>query len=288
VTTTKENTIMQKASSSPVTVGGVSPTLVGPDKDMKEIYLLSGLILFLAVVVAAFWYYSQSDEPFHTGRPSDTVTNAQVATTLHAQSGASPSVSAPALHIEAIPVATRSSDVLHDDVYFEIGRKGLTDDGRAALQKHAEFLKNEEDWGILVQGYTDQQGSMSYNKTLGFKRAETVKQQLMALGVPETAIRIVSLGEEGALCIDTSDTCRRMNRRVHLEIRKVGREHMTIPAAATPPAMEDAISSPIISGSQPDSSEMTGDGQLREATTALPEALPDPSLDAPVPQNGPQ
>ena len=79
---------------------------------------------------------------------------------------------------------------------------------------------------------------MSFNKVLGMKRAETVKQALMAMGVPETSIRTVSLGEEGALCIDTSDVCRRMNRRVHLEMRKIGQEHLVIPTLAVEPATD--------------------------------------------------
>jgi peptidoglycan-associated lipoprotein len=154
------------------------------------------------------------------------------------------SSSIPTTRVEMTPVATRSTDILHDDIYFEIGRKGLTDDGKAALQRHAEFLKSERDWGILLQGYTDQQGSMSFNKILGMKRAETVKQQLIALGVPESAIRTVSLGEEGALCIDNSDVCRQMNRRVHLEMRKIGQEHLVIPRVAdetTPASLDTGI-----------------------------------------------
>ena len=85
--------------------------------------------------------------------------------------------------------------------------------------------------GVLVQGYTDQQGSSTYNMTLGMKRAETVKQELIKAGVAEQQIKAVSLGEEGVLCIDRSDACRQMNRRVHLEIRTIGLEHMVEPVA---------------------------------------------------------
>jgi peptidoglycan-associated lipoprotein len=35
------------------------------------------------------------------------------------------------------------------------------------------------------------------------------------------------------LCVDSSDVCRRMSRRVHLEFRKIGLEHMAAPAGAT-------------------------------------------------------
>jgi peptidoglycan-associated lipoprotein len=225
---------MHKAPAASVSSGQVAPTVIGPDKDSKEIYLVSGLVMFLAVVVAAFWFYSQSDE---TGVTTASRSSTSVETFSGAQ--ASQIMARQSDLIEAAPVATRSSDILHDDIFFEIGRKGLTDDGKAALLRHAEFLKNEPDWGILLQGYTDQQGSISYNKALGLKRAETVKQQLMSLGIPETTIRTVSLGEEGALCLDASDICRRMNRRVHLELRKVGQEHMILPAVMTSPVMDD-------------------------------------------------
>ena len=230
---------MQKTPTAAVSAGPVTPTIVGPDKDMKDVYILSGLVFFLAVVIAAFWYYSQADEAAHSNRSTEALDRTQVSQVLKTSADSAP-VPVPVLatHVDAASLATRSKDILHDDIQFEIGRKGLSDDGKAALQRHAEFLKSEPDWGILLQGYTDQQGSMSFNKILGLKRAEAVKQQLMALGVPETSIRTVSLGEEGALCIDNSDVCRRMNRRVHLEIRKVGQEHMVFPTVAVETATD--------------------------------------------------
>jgi len=121
-------------------------------------------------------------------------------------------------------------DIIHSDVYFEAGRKGLTDEGKAQILAQADLLKQHHDYGVLIQGHTDQQGSASYNMKLGLKRAETVKAELLNAGVAEHQMKVVSLGEEGVLCIDNSDTCRHMNRRVHLEIRKIGQEHMAAPA----------------------------------------------------------
>lgn len=272
---------MQKAPTASVSSGQVAPTIIGPDRDMKEMYMVSGLVLFLAVVVAAFWYYSQADEAAHTNQATSALSTTQVATALTTQTDATPlTASVPTVHIQDSPIATRSTDVLHDDIFFEINRKGLTDDGKAALQKHAEFLKNESDWGVLVQGHTDQQGSLSFNKILGLKRAETVKQHLMALGVPETAIRTVSLGEEGALCVDSSDTCRRMNRRVHLELRRIGQEHMVIPAVAIPAGIDTTTDSvdPI---SQVDDSIVAEDSLL-ESSTPSSEVIPTPPVEQSV------
>ena len=249
---------MQKSPTATVSAGPVAPTIVGPDRDMKDVYILSGLIGFLALVVAAFWYYSQADEAAHSTRSVEALDSTQVSQVLKDSTDqVTVSATMPITRVETTPLATRSTDILHDDIQFEIGRKGLSDDGKAALQRHAEFLKNEPDWGVLLQGYTDQQGSRNFNKILGMKRAETVKQHLISLGVPESAIRTVSLGEEGALCIDQSDVCRQRNRRVHVEMRKIGQEHMVVPAITTEP-VTDSLSnrSGLSSESAPiDSSE---------------------------------
>jgi peptidoglycan-associated lipoprotein len=248
---------MQKTPTATVSSGAVTPTIVGPDKDMKEIYVLGGLVLFLALVVAGFWYYSQADEAAHSTQQAQGLDNAQIAQVLTSRPDAAPlGGTSVTTQIDAAPIASRSSDVLHDDIFFEIGRKGLNEDARAALQRHADFLTQETDWGVLLQGYTDQQGSAHYNKILGEKRAESVKQQLMALGVSESAIRTVSLGEEGALCIDQSDTCRRINRRVHLELRKIGRDHLVIPTVAAPEILDIQPADPALSQEE---SSMTSD-----------------------------
>jgi peptidoglycan-associated lipoprotein len=248
----KENTTMQKTPAATVNAGPVTPMIVGPDKDRKDVYILSGLVFFLAIVLAAFWYYSQADEAAHSIHSSEAFDSTDVSSGFKTSTDRSPdSPPVAAAPAQTILRAIGSTDILHDDIQFEIGRKGLSDDGKAALQRHADFLKQEPDWGILLQGYTDQQGSMSFNKILGQKRAETVKQHLIVLGVPESSIRTVSLGEEGALCIDHSDICRRMNRRVHLEMRKVGQEHLLIPTVAVEPATEQEGTGPTSETFQP-------------------------------------
>jgi peptidoglycan-associated lipoprotein len=153
------------------------------------------------------------------------LTDTQVSTLLKNQSATSP-LSEPLTKAVATKASAATGDVVHTDIYFEVGRKGLTDEARSILATQAEILKKDADLGLLVQGYTDQQGSAGYNKKLGLMRAETVKAELMSAGVAEHQITVVSLGKEGVLCIDNSDVCRHMNRRVHLEMRKIGQEHM--------------------------------------------------------------
>ena len=244
---------MQKGPSQ-ITSGNIAPSISGPRKD-KEVLVVSGLVVSLAAVIGAFWYYSSTEQT----TTHDSLNGSQVTEALkHPQPVITP-VSVSRSTMEEAPAAAKPG-ILHTDLYFEVGRKGLTDEARAVLQAQASLLKKDANLGVLVQGYTDHQGSTSYNMKLGMKRAETVKTELMNAGVAEHQIKTVSLGKDGVLCIDMSDICRQMNRRVHLEIRPIGEEHMRAPVVATTPA--------------PDSTQVTvGPGQSTEAEGSLIDSL---------------
>ena len=222
---------MQNPSSS-VSSGNISPAIVGSDKGAKEVYIIGGAVLIVAVAIGAGWYFSGQGQSYASKAPAETLTNAQVTNVL--KTSTTPRVE-PILHNQIVPASSYKSDSIHTDIYFEVGRKGLTDDAKAILATQADLANNDPDLGILVQGYTDQQGSASYNHKLGLMRAEKVKEFLVGQGVSEQAIKVVSLGKDGALCLDSSDVCRNINRRVHLEIRKIGKEHMMLPTVATEP-----------------------------------------------------
>jgi peptidoglycan-associated lipoprotein len=262
---------MQKPSS-PVSSGNISPAIVGPDKGTKEVYVVGGLVLSLAIVIGAFWFYSQ-DLAVSSARSNDQLTDNQVATMLQHTNATSPA-SEPLTKAVVAGSAGTIGDIAHSDIYFEVGRKGLTDEAKSILTAQAEVLKQDPDWGLLVQGYTDQQGSASYNKKLGLMRAEKVKEHLIGLGVSEQAIKVVSLGKEGVLCIDNSDVCRHMNRRVHLEMRKIGQAHMILPIVATDPKTTEPIQS-----ANDQNSNTEDHGSLTESL--LP-SLTDPSATDPA------
>jgi peptidoglycan-associated lipoprotein len=265
---------MQKPSSS-VSSENISPAIVGPSKDSKEVYVIGGLVLILAIAIGAVWFYSQELVVPSANSSNSQLTDKQVSTMLKNTSATSP-LSEPIVHNQMVPASPYKSDSIHTDIYFEVGRKGLTDDAKAILATQAELAKNDPDLGILVQGYTDQQGSISYNNKLGLMRAEKVKQYLVDLGVSDQVIKAVSLGKDGALCLDNSDVCRNMNRRVHLEIRKIGKDHMILPTVATEPKTAEPIQSA-------DDQNANTDGHGSVADNLLP-SLTDPPATDPSPQ----
>ena len=252
---------MQKGPSQ-VSSGNIAPAISGPNKD-KDVFVLAGLVLFLAGLTGAAWYYSQSQDQLGITSSSEKIESANVSEILK-KSGALNQAEASTTSTPVTASLAGLSDIIHTDVYFEVGRKGLTDEGKGQLTAQAEMLKQHQEYGVLIQGYTDPQGSASFNKKLGLQRAETVKTELLNAGVAEHRMKVVSLGEEGVLCVDNSDLCRHMNRRVHLEIRNIGQEHMATPALSTT-TFVDPAESRIDSSSKAEET-----GSLLESPLPLP------------------
>ena len=171
----------------------------------REIVMLVGVLMLVAVgTLTTYWVRSRSAEA--AGENAPTVTTAVVAERPLRVSAPTP-----------IP-----ADTLHADVYFDFKSVRLRADAVRTLQATAEGLDPASTWGVLVQGYADHQGSADYNRLLALRRAETVKQFLVELGVPERAVKVATVGSEGLLCEEATRECQQLNRRVHLEVRKLG------------------------------------------------------------------
>ncbi|MGI2205248.1 OmpA family protein [Shewanella oncorhynchi] len=80
-------------------------------------------------------------------------------------------------------------------LYFEYDSVGYADSEAAQdiLQKHRDFLLKTKG-RVLVVGYADISGSAGYNLALGRKRAERVKSELVAQGIPSELVSVVSFG----------------------------------------------------------------------------------------------
>ena len=179
----------------------------------REIAFLVAVLAVVAIgMVATYWVRSRNAEA--SNQPAAT-------TSVPAEAPARARVVAPA---PALP----ESEAVHTDIYFDFKSTRLRADAARLLQDKAAEMERTSTWAVLIQGYADIQGPVEYNRLLAQRRAETVKQFLVELGVPETSIKIVTIGKEGALCDDPSRECQQLNRRVHVEIRKMVR------AAAAP------------------------------------------------------
>jgi len=101
------------------------------------------------------------------------------------------------------------------DVFFEYDSADLSDASRTSLQKNADWLRRWVSTTITVEGHADSRGTNEYNLALAERRASSVRDYLVSLGVPVTRISIVSKGEEQPFCTDDVESCFSQNRRGH-------------------------------------------------------------------------
>ncbi|HCX33268.1 MAG TPA: peptidoglycan-associated lipoprotein Pal [Rhodocyclaceae bacterium] len=101
-------------------------------------------------------------------------------------------------------------------VFFEFDSFAIKDEFKPLIEAHAKFLLSHSTIRMLIQGNADERGSREYNLALGQKRADAVKSVLMLLGVKESQIESVSLGEEKPRNPGHDDSAWAENRRVDL------------------------------------------------------------------------
>ncbi|HLG49449.1 MAG TPA: peptidoglycan-associated lipoprotein Pal [Reyranella sp.] len=83
-----------------------------------------------------------------------------------------------------------------DRVFFDTDLSNIREDGRGTLAKQAEWLKKYTNYPITIEGKCDERGTREYNLALGERRANAVRQYLVAQGIPASRIKTISYGKE--------------------------------------------------------------------------------------------
>ena len=98
-------------------------------------------------------------------------------------------------------------------VYFEYDKSTLNSESQTILRKQADFLRIYPSLKIIVEGHCDERGTREYNLALGDRRAVAVRDFLVASGINESRIKIISYGKEKPLVGGSNTTSWAMNRR---------------------------------------------------------------------------
>jgi outer membrane protein OmpA-like peptidoglycan-associated protein len=106
------------------------------------------------------------------------------------------------------------------DVHFVLDKTDLGPDAADLLHADAGILKDAfkqfSRATVNLEGYCDDVGTDAYNFALAWKRAEAVKQALVADGIDSKKMTISSHGKMESPCQKGDEACREKNRRVHL------------------------------------------------------------------------
>ncbi len=103
---------------------------------------------------------------------------------------------------------------------FVVNSAVVTEDSNAKLKELTELLKAYPNAKLIIEGHASSDGSMAYNQTLSEKRANSVKEALISMGVDASRLETVAYGETRPSADNKTAAGRAANRRVKFE-RKV-------------------------------------------------------------------
>ncbi|PRB77142.1 OmpA family protein [Pseudomonas sp. MYb185] len=104
------------------------------------------------------------------------------------------------------------------DVKFDFDRDTIRPEFRQDIQSLAEFMKTYPSVTTTVEGHTDSVGTDAYNQNLSERRANSVREALIAEGVESSRVNAVGHGESRPIADNATDDGRAMNRRVEAEV----------------------------------------------------------------------
>lgn len=114
------------------------------------------------------------------------------------------------------PKEIKRGRVVLRGVNFEFGSAVLTGDSYAILERVYESLREWPEIEVEIRGHTDSVGSDEANQILSRKRAEAVRNYLVARGIDPSRLRPIGFGESEPIAENTTAEGRALNRRVEL------------------------------------------------------------------------
>lgn len=102
------------------------------------------------------------------------------------------------------------------DVLFASGQATLQPGAMRTVQQLTQVLQQYPERRVLIEGFTDSQGSDEMNLQLSQRRAEAFRQALTAAGIAANRIEVRAHGEANPVADNTTAAGRQQNRRVEV------------------------------------------------------------------------
>ena len=100
-----------------------------------------------------------------------------------------------------------------DRVFFDYDSSDLDADALELLQDQVAWLKQNSEVTVTIEGHCDERGTREYNLALGEKRAQSVKNYLIGLGINPDRVSTISYGKERPAVVGSNDGAWAQNRR---------------------------------------------------------------------------
>jgi peptidoglycan-associated lipoprotein len=105
-----------------------------------------------------------------------------------------------------------------DRVYFDYDKYTVRADAEPVLSAQAAWLSRYPSVNVRIEGNADERGTREYNLALGARRANSIKDFLVAHGVSASRIETVSFGKEKPIDGGATEEAYAKNRNGHTAI----------------------------------------------------------------------
>ncbi len=99
-----------------------------------------------------------------------------------------------------------------DRVNFALDKYNIDQAAATRLERQAIWLKENPEVTVTIEGNCDERGTREYNLGLGDRRANAVKNYLVALGVDASRIGTLSFGKESPMALGSNKDAWAQNR----------------------------------------------------------------------------
>ena len=110
-------------------------------------------------------------------------------------------------------------ELTFEDVYFDFDRSSLRPDAMRLLDDAVAKLQANPTKNLVIEGHTCNIGTAEYNLALGERRANAVRQYLVAQGVPADRVKTISYGKERPDPVGSDEAAWARNRRAVTELQ---------------------------------------------------------------------
>ncbi|MCZ4280808.1 peptidoglycan-associated lipoprotein Pal [Kiloniella laminariae] len=100
-----------------------------------------------------------------------------------------------------------------DRVFFGYDQSDLSADSQKTTEALAVWLNSYPAVTLTLEGHADERGTREYNLALGERRANSVRDYLVALGVNPSRLQVVSFGKERPAVLGSTEEAWAQNRR---------------------------------------------------------------------------
>jgi len=122
------------------------------------------------------------------------------------------------LRAEAAASEAARMAFVNEKILFSFDSFVLSDQAQQILNSKADYMRTNSGVTVTVEGHCDERGTEAYNIALGERRAKSVKNFLVDMGISANRLKTISYGEERPIAMGQDEASWAKNRRAQFMV----------------------------------------------------------------------